>query len=270
MAQTKHLSFLVIVSILLGTFSFYQVDNERIPNSVNTQARSISSESDPIVIVNEQLHKIDNDLNQNREPIEGDLQRREDEVHSSQNRSIPNDVALAQEHITKLAEAVAQHAGSCPQQVDAAQLCRLPKTFIPPELYQKCCRGASCLPTGVQCSRASTCCSGMCVDGYCAANAENKLYPDEICKTNSDCYSNICDYRPNSVTVKICYGNNTTNYCSRVTQSCTLNKHCCSNKCSRYRCIGSQLEKSPIGYPCSGDHSECLSGFCNLQSRRCE
>ncbi len=266
MAQTKHLSFLVLVSALVAIFSFYQVETETATNSNSVKTRSLSSEAEPVVVSVEPLgevkfEQIQDDANQAVYETENLTPNKFLKITDLAENSIENGKQLSNH---------SNYSNNCPRSVDAVELCRLPKSFIPAELYQKCCRGKLCLTANKLCSRGTQCCSGMCIDGFCAANSENKLFPDEVCNSNADCYSNICDFRPNSQSVKICYGDNTTNFCSRVTQSCTLNKHCCSNSCSKNRCIGSKLDPSPIGFPCAGDHSECLSKYCNLQTLRCE
>ena len=263
MAQTKHLFFLVFVSCFFATFSFFKVDTENTLQQIErSPSRGISSEDDPTVVLAENLNSEDS-RNQILEDRTGRFTG-ENSRQALRNHSDTVDRAI------DMATGLVENFNSCPSDVDPLELCRLPKTFIPAELYDKCCRGSQCLRVNKQCSRGSQCCSGMCVDGFCAANSTNKLYSNEVCTKNSDCFSNECDYKPNSLTVKICYGDNRTNFCSRVSQSCKLNRHCCSNSCSQNRCIGSAREKAPIGYPCAADHSECLSNYCNLQTKRCE
>ena len=261
MVQTKHLFFLVFVSCFLATFSFYKVDTENSVTQTDSVSRGISSENDATIVSIENSSDTDDESQ-----AEESVRERVFAPHLIQQRNSQRAFSNA----TRATVDVIENFNSCPRDVDPYQLCRLPKSFIPAELYDKCCRGSQCLRANKECTRSSQCCSGLCVEGVCAADSNNKLFPDEVCTQNTDCHSNICDFKPNSSSVKICYGDRRTNFCSRVSQTCKLNRHCCSNNCSQNRCTGSSLEKAPIGYPCAGDHSECLSNYCNLQTKRCE
>lgn len=251
MVQTKHLIFLVFVAFVFGGYSFYNIGFlDSVPPTVE---RSISSESDPQVV----------DVAAAAAAVAEGVAESTGQVVVNE-----NDTAQIIEHVETVARTVVQ------TQVDDlskayTKLCNMPREFVNPQIFDQYCRNRSCLRAGESCGDASSCCSKMCIKNRCASDNTHKLLPGETCRIDNDCYTNNCSAAPGG-SYKICYGDNTTPYCSRVGQTCRDNRHCCSASCNDNKCWGSRKEPAPIGYPCRGDNAECESRFCNLERRRCE
>lgn len=241
MVQTKHLLFLVFVSVVVGLYSYHNLSP--LEESSLTQSRSISSEGE---IVEVEIPTTD---------AEGTL--------LAQHEASQNLVDVASRQVAQAGQAVADTADPY------TSFCKLPRDMVNPNLYDLYCKNRRCLRVNETCNNGNRCCSGLCVKNKCAPSHSDKLLPGQVCNNSSECYSNICYYAPNSNQVKICYGNNSTQYCSRLDQPCLENKHCCSNSCYKNSCAATSSDRGPLGSRCT-DNNQCESNYCSIRTNTCE
>lgn len=178
------------------------------------------------------------------------------------------EVALLNEEIDEADVAISIHE-TIQNENPYTSICKLPPEMVNPTIYERYCRNKACLRVNESCSNNNRCCSGLCVKNKCVASSEHKLLPGEICNEARDCYSSICLPSTINSKMKICYGDNTTLYCTRVTQPCLDNRHCCSGKCYKNTCIASSRELGQLGAPCA-DHNQCVSRYCSVRTNTCE
>jgi hypothetical protein len=144
-------------------------------------------------------------------------------------------------------------------------------------LSQDCCEGSSCIGTsnppyysgcwpdgqcrnnGMQCSSHGQCCSGVCRNGYCAANSTIAL--GQPCTMPIECQSGRCIDNPSSPP--------TGSVCCLFGGTCTYvgsGQECCTGTCDySHTCPAC----SNPGEGCNYDSDCCYSGF-TCQDGKCQ
>jgi hypothetical protein len=181
---------------------------------------------------------------------------------SSESDLNSNPINLYHDTIGNLASSIAENSNNP---------CSLPQEYVKPEVWAQFC-GNSCRNPGLSCTEHSSCCSGMCIRGVCAANASKEQWvaPGLTCTDFSDCETNLCYPHPFNSGYKICYGSLKKQVYQYAGSLCIENDNCRSNVCLDNRCIGSLTYKTKSGGYCTGDSFECESNNCNASENVCE
>lgn len=116
----------------------------------------------------------------------------------------------------------------------------------------------ACLGLGSACSADQGCCSGLCRDRLCVADARCGL-PGAECSAATACCSGRCE--PTAT------GRTCTAFCRPTGAVCTRAADCCGYDCNDGRCAGPVCRQR--NEDCKSD-AECCSGTCSPQDGRCD
>jgi|GEM_PF-3574703 len=106
-----------------------------------------------------------------------------------------------------------------------------------------CASQGGCFPNGKACEKNGQCCSGWCKDGICTKREHDCLKYGEPCKLNEQCCSGICD--PETYTC--------IDKCANVGEECSSEKPCCPKSgayCSDGICKQPDQTCNPEGARC--------------------